>query len=266
MSFATNTAYKIEKEAMKDSVLHRLDGRIKLIIALAIIIFAVSTENTTTLLFIEIYLLILVLISRISIGYFFKRILLILPFGGFMAVLQPFFIPGTVLYTLPLGITITEQGIIFGFLLISRLFVCLTSIVLLSSISPMENIVNSMRKLGFPKEMAMIMNMTIRYLFVFFDVLANLRKSQKSRGFDIWNKETAYLWRLKQIGYSVAMIFLKAFEQGERVYLSMLSRSYSGEATEYQKIEQIKTNDYILLTLTISILLILQINYFFKIF
>lgn len=265
MSFVTNSAYKIEKEAMKNSVLHRLDGRIKLIIALSFIIFAVSTENTTALFFIEIYILILVLISKVSINYYFKRILLILPFGGFMAVLQPFFIPGTVLYSLPFGIIITEKGIIFGFLLISRLFVCLSSIVLLSSISPMENIVNSMRKLGFPKEMAMIMSMTIRYLFVFFDVLSNLRKSQKSRGFDIWNKETPYLWRLKQIGYSVAMIFLKAFEQGERVYLNMLSRSYSGESTEYHKKDQIKTNDYILLILTISILAILQINYFFKI-
>ncbi|MGL6299048.1 MAG: cobalt ECF transporter T component CbiQ [Methanobacteriaceae archaeon] len=259
------SAYSIEKESMKDSVLHRIDGRIKLIITLVIVIFAVITKEVSMLLLLESYLIILVLISKISISYFLKRVAIILPFGGLIALFQLFFVEGTVVYILPFGITITSQGIQFAILILSRLIVCLSGITLLASISSIQNIINSMRKLGFPKEMGMLMSMTIRYLFVFFEVLSHIRKAQSSRGFNIKNGKISYLWRLKQIGYTVAMIFLKAFEQGERVYLSMLSRSYSGEATEYHQKDQIKINDYILLILTIIILGILQINYFLKI-
>ncbi len=253
------TINSIEQESWKDSIIHNLDGRIKLILTVLIIVYAVYTTDLLVLLLLEIYLLILLLFSKVSIGYFAKRVLLILPFGGFIAVFQPFIKPGLILYTLPLGLTISYEGIIFGILLISRLIVCLSAVVLLSSITPLDTIVNSMRKLGFPKEMSMILSMTVRYLFVFFDELDTIRNAQKSRSFDIWNKKTSYLWRIKQIGYTIMMLFLNSFEKGERVYYSMLSRGYIGEATSYRKETPIRNFDYIMIALTLIVIFSVEI-------
>jgi cobalt/nickel transport system permease protein len=250
---------KIEQESGKDSIIHNLDGRIKLITTILIIVYAVYTTDFLVLLLLEIYLLILLLFSKVSIGYFTKRVLMILPFGGFIAIFQPFVKPGIILFTLPLGLTISYEGIIFGALLLSRLVVCLSAIVLLSSVTPLETIVNSMRKLGFPKEMSMILSMTVRYLFVFFDELDNIRKAQKSRSFNIWNKKTSYFWRIKQIGYTIMMLFLKSFEKGERVYYSMLARGYVGEAVSYKKESPIMHKDYIIIALTISVIFSVEI-------
>lgn len=253
------TITKIEQESWKDSTIHKLDGRIKLIFTVLIVVYAVYTQSFLVLLLLEIYLIILLLFSKVSIGYFAKRVLMILPFGGFIAIFQPFIKPGIVLFTIPLGLTISYEGILFGALLLSRLIVCLSAIVLLSSVSPLESIVNSMRKLGFPKEMSMILSMTVRYLFVFFDELDNIRKAQKSRSFNIWNKKTSYLWRLKQIGYTIMMLFLKSFEKGEKVYYSMLARGYVGEATSYKKENKIRNIDYSIIVLTIIVIFSVEI-------
>ncbi|KZX10073.1 cobalt ECF transporter T component CbiQ [Methanobrevibacter filiformis] len=256
MNISINT---IEQESCKNSIIHDLDGRIKLILTFIVIIYAVYTTDLLVLLLMEMYLIALVLLSKISLSYFAKRILMILPFGGFIAIFQPFLKAGAVLYTLPFGLTITYEGVVFGALLLSRLIICLSTVVLLSSVTPLESIVNSMRKLGFPKEIAMILSMTIRYLFLFFDELENIRNAQKSRCFNIWNKKTSYLWRLKQVGYTIMMIFLKSFEKGEFVYFSMLGRGYTGEAVAYNKQSKIVKLDYFIIILTVAIIILIEL-------
>ncbi|MCL2115655.1 MAG: cobalt ECF transporter T component CbiQ [Methanobrevibacter sp.] len=248
------TLNNIEQETWKDSIIHNLDGRIKLILTLMIVIYSVYTTDLKVLLLLEIYIILLLLFSKVSISYFVKRVLMILPFGGFIAIFQPFIKEGLVLYTLPFGLTISYEGVLFGILLLSRLVVCLSTIVLLSSVTPLDSIVNSMRKLGFPKEMAMILNMTVRYLFVFFDELESIAKAQKSRCFSIWNRKTSYSWRLKQIAFTIMMLFLKSFEKGETVYYSMLARGYSGEAISYKEESPIMKIDYGIIVLTLIVI------------
>ncbi|MDP3065520.1 MAG: CbiQ family ECF transporter T component, partial [Methanobacteriaceae archaeon] len=144
------TFYIIEKETMKESVLHSLDGRIKLISLILIIVYAVFSTQIIVLIALEAYLLLLIYLSTISFKQAFMRILVLLPFTIFIIAFQPFIRPGAVIYTLPLGINVTYEGLMFGALLFSRIIVTLTSIVILSSISPMQEVVQSFRKLGMP--------------------------------------------------------------------------------------------------------------------
>lgn len=127
MKLSVNT---LEREARKDSIVHNLDSRVKLIMTLMVIVYSVYTSDFLVLLLLEIYILSLVFLSKISLSYYFKRIIYILPFGGFIAIFQPFIKPGTVLYALYFGINITYEGTIFGILLLSRLVVCISMIIL----------------------------------------------------------------------------------------------------------------------------------------
>ena len=61
---AEGQLYRLEKETMKESILHSLDGRVKLIVLILIIIYAVYTTNIFILGLIEIYL--------VSIDFSFK--------------------------------------------------------------------------------------------------------------------------------------------------------------------------------------------------
>jgi cobalt/nickel transport system permease protein len=263
---AEGQLYRLERETMKESILHSLDGRVKLIVLILIIIYAVYTTNILILALIEIYLVSLILLSRLSLKSSFIKILLIIPFGGSIAILQPFVHSGTIIYSLPLGINITSQGVIFGILLISRLIVTLTCIVLLSSLSPMQEVAESFRKLGLPRDFSMIFSLFIRFLFMFYDELQRIRNAQITRNFDIFNKKTAYMWRLRQVAYTVAMMFLRSYERGESVYLSMLSRGYSDQSRIYNsKTKTIGRNEYFFILTTLLVIVCLQIIVMFLI-
>jgi len=257
---AEGQLYKLEKETMKKSILHSLDGRVKLLVLIFIIIYAVYTTNIYVLALLEIYLVALILISNLSLKTSALKILLIIPFGASIAVLQPFVHAGTIIYTLPLGINITSQGLMFMILLISRLIVTLTCVVLLSSLSPMQEVAESFRKLGLPRDFSMVFSLFIRFLFMFYDELQRIRNAQATRNFDIFNKKIAYMWRLRQVAYTVAMMFLRSYERGESVYLSMLSRGYSDKSELYNdKNKKIDKNDYFFISTTILIIICLQI-------
>lgn len=255
----------IEIESRKRSILHSLDGRIKLISSLLVIIYAVYTTDLIVLSIMEIYLIFLIFISHISLKYALKRIALILPFGGVIALLQLFIKEGTVIYTLPFGIEITQQGLDFGLLLFSRIIVCITAIVLLSSITPMQDLINSARKLGVPREFSMLLSLTLRYLFFFYEELKRIRNAQKTRCFDIKNKNISYVWRFKKVGETISMMFLRSYEQGEKVYFSMLSRGYSDKSGLYNNNQKLNARDYIFVIITLSLITFLEITRHFSV-
>ncbi|MGC9517534.1 MAG: cobalt ECF transporter T component CbiQ [Methanomicrobiales archaeon] len=251
---------QIDWEAGKESFMNSLDGRIKLISALLIIIYAVSSTNLIILGIMEIYLLILISLSNVTPKYALKRIALILPFGGFIALIQPFFQPGNIIWTGPFGwLHITDYGLFFGALLLLRVTVSVTSIVFLSSSTSMQDLVSSAQRLGVPHQLAMLLNLTVRYLFFFYDQLTNILNAQATRCFDIFSKKTPYKWRLKKVGETITMMFLRAFEQGETVYLSMMSRGYSENTRIYRSKVKLDKKDLAFISITIVLIVSLQI-------
>ena len=101
---------------------------------------------------------------------------------------------------------------------------------------------------------------------MFYDELQRIRNAQITRNFDIFNKKTAYMWRLRQVAYTVAMMFLRSYERGESVYLSMLSRGYSDQSRIYNaKNKEIGKNEYFFILTTILVIICLQILVMFLI-
>ncbi len=251
--------FNLDSIANQNSPIHNLDGFIKLICALLIILFTVISNQLIVPIILELYIIILIYISKIPYKLCLKRLLYLLPFGGFIILFQPFIHPGNVLWEGIFGLQITDTGLNWSILLISRLIVCLSTIILLSSTSPLHEIIQSFRKLKMPKEIAMIISIMVRFIFLFFEELESIQEAQKSRNFDIHNKNISYSWRLKQIGYTIAMMFIKAYAKGEKVYLSMISRGFSDNSELYTSKLDLKKYDYIYILTTIGIIITLEI-------
>lgn len=256
----------IQQEYLSDmeSPLHSVDSRIKLIVLILIIVFTVTSTSYTTFIVFELYLLILFIIAKIPIKQALFKVLVILPFGFFIAIFQPFIQPGEIIYTLPLGINVTMEGVLFAQLLISRLIVSITSIVLFSFITPMKDIAEAFRKLHMPNEFAMIFTLFVRFIFLFYDQLQSIRQAQNSRCFSLSNN-TPYMWKVKQVGYLFLMMFVRSYEQGESVYNSMASRGYSSESTIYYSKDLIELNSILYLVIPIVIMIILVLLQYFSI-
>ena len=249
---------KLDDIASGDSIIHNLNGPVKLISAIIIIVFTVFSQQIIVPIIMEIFLLLILYLSKVSIKDAFKRIVLLLPFGGAIIIFQPFIHPGNVLWTYS-WIQITDAGLNWAILLFGRLITSLTAIVLLSSTSPMQEIVASFRKLKMPKELAMILSITVRFLFVFIDELTTIRNAQKSRNFNIHSKLVPYRWIVRQVGYTIAMMFLKSYEQGERVHKSMISRGFSDTSQLFNEKTQLEKSDYIYLISIITLLIVIEV-------
>jgi cobalt/nickel transport system permease protein len=63
----------------------------------------------------------------------------------------------------------------------------------------------------------------LRYIDVLAGEARRMRIARVSRGYD-----PRFLWQAKAYAVGVGALFLRAFERGERVYLAMVSRGYTG--------------------------------------
>ena len=258
----------LERESYKITPIHRLDGRIKILIIFAIIVYAVSLPRMDSLNFLklgllEAYLIIFLILARLNVRYLLFRFAIALPFGLTIAVLQaflkqPFISDFTVLYSFPLGLEVTREGLIFGTIIFAKFLVCITSVILLSSTTPMSELVSSSRRLGMPRELVLLFTMMVRYLFVFWKMLGRIRTAQKTRCFELWNRKVPRMWTLEQVGYTISSLFIRSYEQGERTFQSMLCRGYSADTSVYVGKKKINTADILTFALTIGIIVAVQ--------
>ncbi|VVB54019.1 Energy-coupling factor transporter transmembrane protein EcfT [uncultured archaeon] len=263
---------EMERETYKKSPIHGIDGRIKILMTLAITIYVVAlprmeTLNFTKLGILEAYLLLLLLFSKIELSHLAARFAIALPFGLGISILQPFlkqpFLHDfTIMYRLPMGIEVTNEGLLYGATIFLKFFVCISAVILLSSTTSMSELVASARRLGLPKEMALLFTMMVRYLFVFWNMLGRIRTAQKTRCFEIWNRKVPRKWTLEQIGYTISSLFIRSYEQGERTYQSMLCRGYCADAHVYVDKKKLHITDFAVLAITFGVIIITNIQVF----
>jgi cobalt/nickel transport system permease protein len=256
---------ELEREAFKKSFVHGIDGRVKILMTLAIVIYAVSLPRMDTLNFqklalLEIYLVALLLFARLELSYIALRFAIAMPFGLGISVLQPFlrqrFISEyTVLFTLPFGLEATLEGALFGATIFAKFLVSITAVILLSSTTSLSELVASARRMGMPREMALLFTMMVRYLFVFSNMLGRIRTAQKTRCFELLNNKVPRIWTLHQIGYTISSMFIRSYEQGERTYQSMLCRGYNADAHVYVSRKKISISDISVIALTSGVII-----------
>ena len=252
---------RFDELASKQSPIHNLEGRIKLITSILIILICVTSKELFIPIILEIMLLIILKIANLSYIDSAKRLLMLLPFGGAIIIFQPFIQPGNIIWSYS-WLHISDFGLNWAILLFIRMIVCLTTIIIYSSTTPLQEMASSFRKLKMPRDLAMILSIMVRFLFLFIDELTSIRKSQKSRNFNIHSKNTPYKWRVKQVGYTIGMMFLKSYEQGERVHRSMVSRGFSDASEMFDEKKSPEKSDYAFIISIILIIIILEIIIF----
>ena len=64
------------------------------------------------------------------------------------------------------------------------------------------------------------------------------------------------------MGYTIGMMFLKAYEQGERVHKSMVSRGFSDASEMFDEKKSPEKSDYMYLITIIIVVIILEMIIF----
>jgi len=229
----------IEKQAYRESFMHRLDARVKIILAFAVIIAIVSVPYSIMVYTVGaiffLFFLMLWAVSKLPLSVYCKRLIAIVPIWGIIIIFQIFFknkyyTDYHILWSLPFGISIYAESVEFATILAVKFLISISFIILLSSTTKMQDLLQGASRLGLPAEIALALGMMIRYLFVFGYIFRKVNETLKTKCFDAFDRHLPYSYRLRQLGYTIGTMFIRSYEQGERVYTSMLCRGYGRES------------------------------------
>ncbi|HSB67490.1 MAG TPA: cobalt ECF transporter T component CbiQ [Anaerolineales bacterium] len=222
----------------RNSPIHRLDPRIKLVLAVAFILTNTLVPTAAWPVYILQFTLILSveLLSSLGVGYVLKRSSLALPFV--LAALPLIFtIPGTVLFSLPLGSWTLHASIPGLERLISitlKSWMSIQAAIVLAASTPFPDLLVAMRALHVPRLMVSIFGLMWRYLFVLVDEASRLMRARQARSGQSAKPGVknggSLAWRAQVTGGMAGSLLLRAFDRSDRIYMAMVSRGYDGEA------------------------------------
>ncbi|MDD1704860.1 MAG: cobalt ECF transporter T component CbiQ [Methanoregula sp.] len=260
--------FQIERESYRDSVIHRLDARVKILIAFAAIIALVAIPYSPMIYSVGavffVFFAVLWCCTRLSPVIYGKRLLTIVPLWGIIIFFQIFlknryYTDYHLVMSLPLGICIYAESIEFAFILLVKFVVCISFIILLSSTTKIHDLLEGAARLGLPAEFALALGMMIRYLFVFAYMYRKITETLRTKCFDAFDRHLPYRYRLKQLGYLIGTMFIRSYEQGERVYTSMLCRGYGRESFLFVRKKPLRRSEWVFLSLSFCYIILVPV-------
>ena len=227
----------LDRYSDRDSVIHRLDSRGKLVVTFAFIVAVVLTPFSSWLAYGLYFAVIAVLIalSRLPVSHFLKRSLVIIPFVLLMAVFIPFFKEGEVAgsYNLWLWqVSVTHSGLQVLWNIMTKAWLSILSLILLTSTASFTSILKGLEQLRMPKVIVMIMSFMYRYIFLLTDEVLRMKQARDSRNFGGGRK----LWQIGTVGNMIGTLFIRSYERGERVYASMVARGFDGHSRTLERL------------------------------
>jgi len=224
-----------------------LDPRVKAVTLLIFIIFVGLAQDFPVLIAIFILALVLVLLSKIPVAFFLKRLFIFIPvFTAVIAIPAIFITPGTPLVIIAGQAVITAQGARTAGLLIMRVVDSLSLGLLLIFTTPWTKFLVALRWLRLPSLIVDVLGMTYRYIFLLLHTTNSMLLARQSRTIGGFSGAENRRW----LGRALATTMVKSQYLSEEVYLAMLSRGYQGEIRTLNELS-LRSRDFIWMAFTL---------------
>ncbi|HBT20938.1 MAG TPA: transporter [Peptococcaceae bacterium] len=216
-----------------DSIIHKLDPRVKIAAALIYMTCLFVVNNYWGYLIVITAGVAAVSLSRIPAGFFMKGLRPVFLLLMITFLLNLFLTPGTVL--LELGfLKATKEGAVLGIYMAVRLamLVIVASLVSLTTTpvnltEGIEKLLHPFKRVGVPAhELAMMMTIALRFIPTLIEEANKIIKAQMARGavFD----EGGFIQRIKNIIPVVVPLFVGALRRADELATAMEARCYRG--------------------------------------
>ena len=240
-----------------DSLVHRLDPRMKLILTILFIVAVFMSHSFVGYILLLGFLVFACRVSNVPFRFLLKglrplRMIIILTF-----LLNLFFTPGEDLWVSVWIIRIYREGFLQALFYSLRLafLVAGTSLLTLTT-SPIalsdgiEKLLSPLRKIHFPAhELAMMMTIALRFIPTLLEETDKIMKAQMARGADF--ESGNLLVRAKAMVPLLVPLFVSAFRRAGDLAMAMESRCYhGGEGRTRLRVLKLTRNDGIACAVT----------------
>ncbi len=232
-----------------DSVIHKLDPRIKVVLTLFFIVNIFVSQRFESLLLTIVMLAVILLLSRIHLRIIYRSVKPVLLVILLTAILNIFYVKGDVLFTFWI-IEVTRQGVRTAiFMAIRILCLVVGSSVLTYTTSPTA-LTDAMERLMSPLKIfkievhsiAMMMTIALRFIPTLIEEIDKISNAQKARGADM--DTGGLLRRVKALIPILIPLFVSAFRRAYELAFAMECRCYrGGEGRTHMKQMKTKRRD-----------------------
>lgn len=217
----------IDKYSILDSMLHRLDPRIKLLLSFLFLILISASQNTRLFFLYLAVVIVLMFISKVPFHFYFKKLVIVTP----LALIFSIFIYLSYLMEHKLNFSVETFSRYYPVLdlialLILKIYLSVLVITILVSCTRFDALLWGLRKYKLPLIVTILSKLVYTYIFVFIDELHRIQRAYKSRAPEL------RVSRAKVYGNIAAGIFLRSLERSDLIYKAMISRGFSGDFPE----------------------------------
>ena len=243
-----------------NSLVHRFDPRLKLVLTIAYIVLLFAASNPLGLTLSILFLGVMYKVAKIPVKMIGKSLKPILPIVLFTAVLNLFFVSGE---GDPLVhfwfLSIYAEGVRYAVLMAVRVMALIAGTSLLTyTTSPIvltdaiEQLLKPLGKLHFPvHELAMMMSIALRFIPTLIEETDKIMNAQKARGAQL---DTGKMTdRVKALVPVLIPLFISAFRRADELAMAMECRCYRvGTGRTRLKVLRCEKQDYIDLAVCIA--------------
>ena len=245
-----------------DSPIHRLDPRVKIVLALLYIVIVFLCSNVLSMALLLLSAFVLILLSRIPTNIVLKSIKPIVFIIAFTGIINIFWTEGAGAPLIDLGFAqIYKEGIVNAVFLIVRIVVLIigSSILLTYTTTPIaltdgiERLLSPLKKIGLPvHDFAMIMTIALRFIPTLMEEADKIMNAQKARGADFTNG--SLIQRAKALIPILIPLFSSSIRHALDLATAMECRCYKGgEGRTRMKILHCQASDIFALFLVIAL-------------
>lgn len=240
------------------SLVHRLDPRVKLIVAALfsiIVAIAHSLRVVGPALCLAGFWLALARLRLRKVG---ARLLMVNSFILLLWVFLPFSFPGETAFTLG-PLTATRQGLELTALITLKSNAILLALISLVATTAIPTLGQAMHRLYLPDKLCHLLLFTYRYLYVFEQEYQRLRRALKIRGF----QPRTNLHTYRTYAYLVATLLVRSYDRAQRVYQAMLCRGFKGTFYSLRQFALHRRDLVFLLTMLPLLITLILVGYRF---
>ena len=216
-----------------DSVIHKLDPRVKLFGTLIYIISLFVFKGLPAFILAAIFLVVLIKLSKVPFSYMVKGLKTIVLIMLFAAVFNLFLTPGTKLVSFWI-ITITYEGLKNAVVMMVRLIFLIIGTSLMTLTTTPNELTDGLEKALSPlkyikvpvHEIAMMMSIALRFIPILIEETDKIMKAQMARGADF--EHGNLIQKAKNMVPLLVPLFVSAFRRANDLAMAMEARCYRG--------------------------------------
>ena len=216
-----------------DSVLHRLDPRVKLVGTLLFIVSLFLFDSLYGYVVVALYLITIIKLSKVPFPYIVRGMKAIVVLMLFTMIFNLFLTPGDPVFQWNF-ISITDRGIRqASFMGIRLTFLILGSSLMTFTTTPnqltdgLEKVMKPLNRIKVPvHEIAMMMSIALRFIPILLEETDKIMKAQMARGADF--ESGGLLKKAKSLIPLLVPLFVSAFRRANDLAMAMEARCYRG--------------------------------------